>query len=425
MRGAARVNGPGAWSRLGAVKLPALALCALLASATGCASLQLTSIKMTQQRPSNIAIYFKVRAQGGDPVPGLTADKFRIYEDGQLVSQFESKQTILNPEVAAVHYTLLLVDMSGSVTESGTTPDLIAAVSAFTDRVEKQQKVAIYAFDGSPDLYPIVPFTDQPGGAKAGAQGLASFKPKDPSTNLNGAVVKALDELDNSLGKAKQPLKFGTLVVFTDGTDHANRVSEADMRQHIREKPFDVFAIGLGAEIKQPQLEEVGKSGTALATDKNAIVKAFDDVGAKVDARTKSYYLLSYCSPARAGKHEVRIEAAIKEADGQQEKTGSLKSEFDATGFAPGCDPSTPPSFDVTKGDELAPPPDDGKKGDKADKDKKDKDAKPPPAKPPAGASPPPPRLPPPPTPPAAAPAPAPAPTTPAPAPPPAQDFNP
>jgi hypothetical protein len=397
------------------VKLSALALCALLAS-TGCAALQLTTIKMTQQKPSNVAVYFKVRMQSGEPVGGLTADKFRIYEDGQLVSQYESKQTILNPEVAAVHYTLLLVDMSGSVTESGTTPDLIQAVSAFTDRVEKQQRVAIYAFDGSPDLYPIVPFTDQPGSAKAGAQQLASFKPKDPSTNLNGAVVKALDELDNSLGKAKQPLKFGTLVVFTDGTDHANRVSESDMKQHIHEKPFDVFAIGLGAEIKQPQLEEVGKSGTALATDKTAIVKAFDDVGAKVESRTKSYYLLSYCSPARAGKHEVRIEAAIKEPDGQTEKTGSLKSEFDATGFAPGCDPSTPPTFDVTKGDELAPAPDEKK----ADKDKKD--AKPAPAKP-TGASPPPPKLPPPPAP--TAPAAPPAATTPPPAPPPAQDFNP
>ncbi len=399
-----------------AVKLPALALCSLLASAVGCAGLQLTSIKMTQQKPSNVAVYFKVRAQGGDPVPGLTADKFRIYEDGQLVSQYESKQTILNPEVAAVHYTLLLVDMSGSVTESGTTPDLIAAVTAFTDRVEKQQKVAIYAFDGSADLYPIVPFTDQPGSARAGAQQLASFKPKDPSTNLNGAVVKALDELDNSLGKARQPLKFGTLVVFTDGTDHANRVSESDMRQHIREKPFDVFAIGLGAEIRPPQLEAVGKSGTALAADKNAIVKAFDDVGAKVDARTKSYYLLSYCSPARAGKHEVRIEAALKDPEGQNEKTGSLKSDFDATGFAPGCDPNTPPTFDVTKGDELAPPLDDGKRSDKSDKDRKD--ARPAPAKPsvapaaraaPAALPPPPP----------------PAATAPAPAPPPAQDFNP
>ena len=421
-------------TRLAGVKPSALRLASrlaplsLLLAVSGCAGLQLTSIKMTQQKPSNVAVYFKVRMQGGEPVGGLTADEFRIYEDGQLVSQFESKQTILNPEVAAVHYTMLLVDMSGSVSESGTTPDLIQAASAFTDRVEKQEKVAIYAFDGSPDLYPIVPFTDQPGSAKAGVQGLATFKPKDPSTNLNGAVVKALDELDNALGKAKQPLKFGTLVVFTDGTDHANRVSESDMKQHVREKPFDVFAIGLGAEIKQPQLEEVGKSGTALATDKTAIVKAFDDVGGKVEARTKSYYLLSYCSPARAGKHQVRIEATLKGADGKTEKTGSLKTDFDATGFAPGCDPKTPPSFDVTKGDELAPPPDATDKADKADKADKKDDRKGRPAPRPAGASPPPTKLPPPPAPiappPATPVAPPPA-AAPAPAPPPAQDFNP
>ncbi len=390
--------------------------CAASLATLGCAGLQLEPIKMTQQKPSNVAVYFKVETQQGDPVGGLTADQFHIYEDGQLVSQYESKQTILNPEVAAVHYTLLLVDMSGSITQSGSSENVAQAVGTFTDRVEKQQKVAIYAFDGSPDLYPIVPFTDQPGSARAGVAQLASFRPKDPSTNLNGAIVKALDTLDAALGKATQPLKFGTLVVFTDGTDRANRVPESTMKQHIREKPFDVYAIGLGGEIKQPQLEEIGKSGTAMAADKNAIVKAFDDVGAKVDARTKSYYLLSYCSPARAGKHEVRIEAAVKDPDGQNEKTGSLKSDFDATGFAPGCDPNTPPTFDVTKGDELAPPLDDGKRSDKSDKDRKD--ARPAPAKPsvapaaraaPAALPPPPP----------------PAATAPAPAPPPAQDFNP
>jgi von Willebrand factor type A domain len=341
---------------------------ALLLFGAGCAGLQLTTIKATQQRPSNVAVYFKVQDSGGQPLAGLTADRFRIYEDDQLVSQYESKQTILNPEVAAVHYTLLLVDMSGSVTESGTGDSLVQAVGTFTDRVEQQQKVAIYAFDGSPDLYPIVPFTDQPGSAKAGVAQLASFKGKDPSTNLNGAVVHALDELDAALGKASQPLRFGTLVVFTDGTDRANRVPASDMQQHIKDKPFDVFAIGLGAEIQPDQLASIGKSGTAMAADKNAIVKAFDEIGAKVDSRTKSYYLLSYCSPARAGKHQVRIEAFIKSNPNDNEQAGSLKDDFDATGFAPGCDPNTPPSFDVTRGDLLAPPPDKGKDKDSAKK---------------------------------------------------------
>ncbi len=385
---------------------------------TGCAGLQLTTIKAVQQKPSNVAIYFKVQDGAGEPLGGLTADRFRIYEDNQLVSQYESKQTILNPEVAAVHYTLLLVDMSGSVSESGTGDTLVQAVGTFTDRVEKQQKVGIYAFDGSTDLYPIVAFTDQPGSAKAGVQQLATFKPKDPSTNLHGAVMKALDELDAALGKTTQPLKFGTLVVFTDGTDRANRVPASDMQQHIKEKPFDVFAIGLGAEIQETQLANIGKSGTALAADKNAIVKAFDDVGAKVESRTKSYYLLSYCSPSRAGKHEVRIEAAVKNGPNDAERVGSLTSDFDATGFAPGCDPSTPPSFDVTRGDMLAPAPPEKDKAQKDEKkdDKKDEKKE---IRATVKASPPPPKLPPPP-PPVAAPAPAPPPPKPA-----AQDFNP
>jgi hypothetical protein len=346
---------------------------------SGCAGLQLTAVKATNQKPSNVAIYFKVETHSGDPVGGLTAERFQIYEDGSLVSQYESKQTILNPEVAAASYTLLLVDMSGSVSESGTGETLVQAVGTFTERVEKQQKVGIYAFDGSPDLYPIVPFTDQQGSAKAGVQQLATFKPKDPSTNLNGAVVKALDELDSALGKATQPIKFGTLVVFTDGTDRANRVAADVMKQHIRDKPFDVFAIGLGAEIKEPQLREIGQSGTAMAADKNAVIKAFDDVGAKVEAKTKSFYLLSYCSPARAGRHRVRIQAVYEDPQGKSTRTGNLESDFDATGFAPGCDPNTPPSFDVTKGDTLAVRPDKHEVS-KAKSDRKEAPAAPRPA---------------------------------------------
>jgi hypothetical protein len=322
---------------------------------SACGGLQLQTIKTAEQRPSNVAVYFKVQMRSGEPVGGLSASEFRIYEDRQLVSQYESKQTIVNPEVAAAHYTLLLVDMSGSVTESGAIDTLIQAAGTFTDRVEKQEKVGVYAFAGDSELYPIVPFTDQAASAKSGLGQLATFKPKDPSTNLNGAVVKALDQLDISLGRAQQPLKFGTLVVFTDGTDRASRVTAEAMEQHVREKPFDVFAIGLGGEIKPSELAAIGKNGTALAADGHAVVKAFDDIGAKVEGRTRSYYLLSYCSPARAGMHQVRIEAVLKNAQGNSEQTGSVDSTFDATGFGPGCDPNTPPSFDVTRGDALAP----------------------------------------------------------------------
>ncbi len=310
-----------------------------LSFGAGCGGggLTLTAIKSAQSKPSNVAVYFKVTTSGGEPIGGLAASNFKIYEDGSLVSELESKQTILNPEVAASHYTLLLVDMSGSVSgDQDSVNALVDAANAFTDRVEKQQKVAVYAFDGSPQLHPISPFTTT-GGAKVGIAELKNFKPQDPSTNLNGAVVAGLDELNHGLSQAEHPMRFGTLVVFTDGTDRANRVPRDDMLKAVHDSEHQIFAIGLGTEIKEGEIKDIGKSGTAMATDKTKVVQAFDAIGAKIEAATKSYYLLSYCSPSRAGKHEVRIKAIV-EGDGSAPVTASADANASSSGASGSAD---------------------------------------------------------------------------------------
>jgi hypothetical protein len=327
----------------------------LFACLLGCGGgLKLTPIRATSNRPSNVVVYFKVQ-NGKEPVGGLTAESFKIYEDGDLVSQYESKQTILNPDVAASHYTLLLVDMSGSITDSGAVDTLVDAAGSFAERIEqqKQQKVAVYAFSGEEHLHTVVPFTTA-GGAKAAVKSLSGYKPQDPSTNLNGAIVEGLKELDSALKQAPNPLRFGTLVVFTDGSDRARRVKWEDVQKALDETPYEVFAIGLGAELQDAELAKIGKDGTAKATDKAQVVKAFDDIATRIEGMTKAYYLLSYCSPARAGKHELTVEAHAK-LQGGDDASGKLKDQFDATGFGVGCDPNQRPNFDITKGDALAP----------------------------------------------------------------------
>src|SRR5258706_7668882 len=166
----------------------AYGVCALLLSApalVGCGGgLKVTPIKTGFGKPSNVAVYFRVD-DGNEGVGGLTAESFRIYEDDSPVSTLESKQTIINPEVAASHYTLLLVDVSGSITESGAIGTIVDASNAFTDRVEKSHKVGVYSFDGAENLHAVAPFGTA-GGAKAGIASLASYKAQDPSTNLNG-----------------------------------------------------------------------------------------------------------------------------------------------------------------------------------------------------------------------------------------------
>ncbi len=313
----------------------------LLAS-SGCAALDLYLINASTRKPSNVAVYFTVDRSNGDPVPGLVAENFRIYEDDKPVSALESKQTILNPEVAAVHYTLLLVDMSGSITAAGQLPALQAAAQAFTSRVEKYQRVGVYAFDGSPSLMPVVPLSSE-GGAAAGIERLSGLHPKDPSTNLNGAVVQALQVLKQALDKASQPLKFGTLVVFTDGTDHAARVSQGEMLKAVDAATFDIFAIGVGSEIDKSELGRIGRTGTVLETDSAKVKQAFESIAQKIEGFTQRFYLLSYCSPARAHVHGVKIEAITPDG-----ASGRLTHSFDANGFQPNCDPKTPPLFDTS-----------------------------------------------------------------------------
>jgi von Willebrand factor type A domain len=309
----------------------------------GC-GLNLKMVDASVKKPSNVAVYFNVTDHKNVGVPNMTAEQFHIYEDGKLVSPFESKQTILNPEVAAVQYSLLLMDMSGSVTNSGQAPVLADAASGFSERVGKTQEVAVYAFDGAKEIHPIVGFTTGGGSVQGGINALRSYKPRDPSTNLNGAVIEALAVLSKQMEHAQQPLRFGTLVVFTDGTDHAHRVSREDLKKALDEvgAQISVFVIGVGAEIDESELKEIGRQGAVLSKTPAEVKAAFDKIAEQVEAYTKSFYLFSYCSPARAGEHDVRIEADVKDRG-----KGSIEYHFNASGFQPNCDPNQKPSFDV------------------------------------------------------------------------------
>jgi hypothetical protein len=316
-----------------------------LVGASGC-GLKLQLVDASVKKPSNVAVYFSVVDTHKKPVPNLIANQFKIYEDNKLVSTFESKQTILNPEVAAVQYTLLLMDMSGSVTESGRVGELVEAASLFADRVGQTQQVAVYAFDGAKELHPIVGFSSGGGSVRGGISVLQGYKPRDPSTNLNGAVVEGIQVLERQMERATQPLRFGTLVVFTDGSDRAHRVPHNKMMEALDQatNQMNVFVIGVGAEIDEHELRAIGRTGSVLSKNPAEVKAAFEKIAAQVEGFTKSFYLLSYCSPSRAGEHDVKVEADVKDRG-----AGSLSYHFNADGFGPNCDPNTKPSFDVRR----------------------------------------------------------------------------
>jgi hypothetical protein len=331
----------------------ALAL-GLSLGASGCSrNLTVTRINSDEKQPNNVWVFFTV-TDDEEPVAGLTAEDFDIYEDDKLVSQYESMQTIQNPEVAAVMYTMLLLDMSGSVTESGESDAIVEAAEIFSETVGATQKVGVYAFDGSEDIFSVVQFTEAKASIDGGLEGLRMYKAKDPSTNLNGAVMQGLQQLKKDLDKDKRPLKFGTLVVFTDGTDRAHRVPREDMMEEIGKEDYanyQIFVIGVGAEIEEESLGEIGRDGTELATDEDKVHEAFERVADRIDKQAKRFYLLSYCTPARSGEHIVRIQANVKDEKGKNKGSGSLEYGFDAEKFGPppDCDPNRAPTFRLDK----------------------------------------------------------------------------
>ena len=282
--------------------------------------------------PSVVKLYFQLSTCDGDPLVGIQPGQFRIEEDGTEVSVYESKQGY-SPEprpfeLAAV----LLLDMSGSILESGNLSPLQQAAKAFVQTVAPDQSVAVYTFDGRAHLQLLADFTADVNALKAVIDSLSGYQVVDESTNLNGAVVRGLDVLDDERDSVDPDALFtGALIVFTDGTDQAARTSDSHAVSAASDSSHSVYTIGLGGEVDRDHLESIGKDGTYIADDVNALEAVFASAASDIEAMAQSYYILAYCSPKRAGDHT--LELSLRDA------TGSVTYGFDAHWFAGGCSP--------------------------------------------------------------------------------------
>src|SRR5262249_24291928 len=150
---------------------------------------------------------------------------------------------------------------------------------------------------------PILGFTTSGDGVRGAAERLGAARPRDLSTNLNGAVVEGLALLDKTLARSAVPLKIGTLVVFTGGADRAPRISREQLEGELARTSHDTFAVGVGSAMNDGGLRSIGRSGVFQPEDLPALGKAAYRLVRKAEAYARSFYLLSYCSPSRAGEH--------------------------------------------------------------------------------------------------------------------------
>lgn len=312
-------------------------------------------VATSAQKPANVALYLAI-SKGDAPLTGLSEKNFHVFEDGQELTPEQTQQILLPGDEAAIHRALLLVDMSGPIMEGDTRHQIAMAAARFVSRAHAAEPVTVYAFDGGPSIRLVAEFAQGTEEITELPQ-IENYTQTDSSSNLNSAVIEALAQLDARLMTAQKPIRIGSLIVFGRGPDLAGRVADSKMTETLDESKDLVFSIGV-KDVPGFRASRIGKSGTFEADSPASLVHAFDEAGGRVGDIVARYYLLAYCTPARAGQRSVRIKVVTTDDEGK-EISGSTSTDVDATGFTSGCNPSDRPRF-VTRAEtkpETAPAP--------------------------------------------------------------------
>jgi hypothetical protein len=311
----------------------------LLSLATGCGGgLRLVQVHHTIEKPAKLVTLWKIEAADG-PVADLPREAITLVEDERRVG--DKEWDFANPDLSDRHHTLLLVDLGGNPTPAEKTA-LATAAELLMSRVSRNAVVAIYGFDGAASPHVLVPFA-APDSGKA-RKAIEGFQSKDSSTDLHGAYRAAFEALDRQL--AGGPLRTGTLVLLSRGPDRAARVELSQVNERVEKAEGKIArqALGIGNT-------ELASSIAPFCDDRPTVVANADELGTimvgvadAIIARGRSFYLLSYCSAARAGTHTLGIEAkrTVKGKTEPETQTGSASLAFDASGFGAGCNPSIP-----------------------------------------------------------------------------------
>ena len=301
--------------------------------------LKLTLMSAETQDSGLVSLFIRVECDGL-PLKGLNESNFEIIENGDPISSFESQKRVSAATQSAGDvfrsYTMLMLDMSGSIVDSNSVGPLVEASKAFVaTTVGEGASVGIFLFDGRSYIEELVPFTEDQAKLDSGLDSLANYQVVDRSTNLNGAIIHGVERLRTTqLYEDKALLTGATLVIFTDGTDRAQRYTNLEAQAAANDAArsgMTIYSVGLGVEVNIDELEALGQSGFEYIIDTSRLVDAFAGIAEKIDALNSGYYGVAYCSSARGGEQQIIVQVKY------DNQISIVKTTFDAEIFGVGC----------------------------------------------------------------------------------------
>jgi hypothetical protein len=306
-------------------------------SSLGCASSVLVEpVSVKAAPPGRVVALVSVSDRGSAP-EDLSPDNFEVREEDVALDAGQIALRVQPFGQLAGHEAVVLVDGSHAFTNDERAP-LGAALAQLVDRLRFHQAVTLLAFDGSPELRFIARYPRNqmaaPLGKDPGIERLLGYRPRDNSSNLYSAIVGGRKALDARLGKEAGVGPLGSLVIVARGPDLAGRADEAAARAALAGQRS--FLLKVGKWSRDTSLDWVGDDGTRAAASLGTLGTPVDELARLVDEVFLRRYLVSYCSPARAGKRTVELVVKLRDSDGNTRQARAA-SEFDATGFNASC----------------------------------------------------------------------------------------
>jgi len=292
------------------------------------------TLDATASSPALVQILFSAQCYD-EPVTGLSSSDITLFEGGEEVSGSESDWSLDRQSAGLETYTLLLIDISKSIIESGTLEVAQSVAVTFSETLLAQnQSVAVAVFDGHTEIRTIVGFSNDLDELTEGIEGISEQDQLDEATNLNGALRLGLEALDTQVAADVEGelISVGNLVVFTDGLDSAGRVSDASARSAVSSTAHQVFVVGLVGQEDVSELSALAPDGFFQADDEGALLAAFEELADQLVAEVNKFYRLSYCSPLRNPRTTLRLEVTW------EEKTSSVRFSYPTKDFGAGCE---------------------------------------------------------------------------------------
>lgn len=314
--------------------------------APGCrlfGGLAVEPVAVTSASSAQVAVFASV-TNDDSPVDGLSESNFELEEDGNPLDSHQVQLSLLPRDGVVEHHLLILVDMSGPVDDPGTRALLVRQLSSFIARVQTYYSVSLFGFDGSPQLTALGTYRKQPNAASPALERLSAIPQKDPSSNLHSAMSTGLNQLTANLAQSHAPIGLGSMLVIARGPDLAGRTTRDDLQEAMNNTNHRVLALTTGTWSEKEGPEDLGPDGHASAARFENIEVPLAELARNLEEDYGRYYLLSYCSPARAGSRSLLVRVHHHNQEGKP-KEAQAYTEFNANGFTGRCNPTAVPRF--------------------------------------------------------------------------------